>query len=300
MTEGTIFDIQRYSIHDGPGIRTTVFLKGCPLNCWWCHNPESQRYGPQLVFWKDRCIGCGDCERICPEHAVSAAGILHEIDRGKCSCCGSCAKACPAVALEMIGRTVTVEYVMKEIEKDLIFYDQSGGGVTFSGGEPLMQPEFLKSLLKECRARDIHTAVDTSGYASWDVLSGLYGFTGLFLYDIKHMDDNVHTKVTGVSNRIILENLERLAKMHSRIIVRVPLVPGINDDRANITKTARFISSIGLREVNVLPYHRTGMDKYARLGREYRLTDTREPSEEMTGRIAEVFGKYGLNVKIGG
>jgi pyruvate formate lyase activating enzyme len=300
MTEGTIFDIQRYSIHDGPGIRTTVFLKGCPLNCWWCHNPESQRYGPLLVFWKDRCIGCGDCERICPEHAVSVAGILHEIDREKCRCCGSCAKACPAAALEMIGRTVTVEYVMKEIEKDLIFYDQSGGGVTFSGGEPLMQPEFLKSLLKECRARDIHTAVDTSGYASWDVLSGLYGFTGLFLYDIKHMDDNVHTKVTGVSNRIILENLERLAKVHSRIIVRVPLVPSINDDRANITKTARFISSIGLREVNVLPYHRTGMDKYARLGKEYRLTDTREPSEEMTGRVAEVFSKYGLNVKIGG
>ena len=213
MASGTIFNIQRYSIHDGPGIRTTVFLKGCPLSCWWCHNPESQKYGVQLVLWKERCIGCGGCNSVCPEGAISGGGFPPVIDSEKCSGCGLCAEECPAVALEMVGKTVSSDYVMKEIEKDLIFYDQSGGGVTFSGGEPLMQPEFLAELLEKCKARDIHTAVDTCGYANWEVLS-IAGLTDLFLYDIKHMDDLVHTRTVGVSNRIILENLAKLARVH--------------------------------------------------------------------------------------
>jgi len=300
MTAGTIFNIQRYSIHDGPGIRTTVFLKGCPLSCWWCHNPESQRHGAQLVVWKERCIGCGGCKRVCPEGAISVEGFPPVIDSEKCSGCGRCAEACPAAALEMVGKTVSSEYVMREIEKDLIFYDQSGGGVTFSGGEPLMQPEFLAELLEKCKAGDIHTAVDTCGYANWEVLAGIAGITDLFLYDIKHMDDLVHIRTVGVSNRIILENLRKLAKVHSNIIIRFPLVPGINDDRANIEKTAQFVSSIGVREVNILPYHNTGMDKYARLGRNYRLTDTREPSKELTDSACGIFSEYGINVKIGG
>lgn len=300
MASGTIFNIQRYSIHDGPGIRTTVFLKGCPLSCWWCHNPESQKYGVQLVLWKERCIGCGGCNSVCPEGAISGGGFPPVIDSEKCSGCGLCAEECPAVALEMVGKTVSSDYVMKEIEKDLIFYDQSGGGVTFSGGEPLMQPEFLAEILEKCKARDIHTAVDTCGYANWEVLSGIAGLTDLFLYDIKHMDDLVHTRTVGVSNRIILENLGKLARVHSNIIIRFPLVPGINDDRANIEKTAQFISRVGIREVNILPYHNTGMDKYARLGRNYRLTDTREPSKELTDKACEIFSEYGINVKIGG
>ncbi|MDD2573750.1 MAG: trans-4-hydroxy-L-proline dehydratase activase [Bacillota bacterium] len=300
MATGTIFNIQKYSIHDGPGIRTTVFLKGCPLSCWWCHNPESQRYGPQLVLWKERCIGCGDCTKACPEDAILPENTPPIIDEDKCSCCGACARVCPATALEIIGKAVTSEYVMKEIEKDLIFYDQSGGGVAFSGGEPLMQPEFLKSLLKECKKRDIHTVVDTSGYANWEILSAVSGITDLFLYDIKHMDDAVHTKTVGVSNRVILENLRKLAWIHNNINIRIPLVPGINDDQTNIHETAQFISSINIKDVNILPYHRTGIDKYGRLGREYRVADVREPSKEYVESIGKVFVGYGLSVKIGG
>jgi pyruvate formate lyase activating enzyme len=300
METGTIFNIQRYSIHDGPGIRTTVFFKGCPLGCWWCHNPESQKYGPQLIFRENRCIGCGDCIQACPNNAVAIREFLPDTDGDKCSCCGACAGACPAGAREIIGNTVTTGYLMNEIEKDLVFYDQSGGGVTFSGGEPLMQHEFLAKLLIECRDKDIHTAVDTSGYTNWEVLSALAGVTDLFLYDIKHLDDTMHTKTVGVSNRVILENLKKLAKVHNNINVRVPLVPGINDDDGNVLGTAKFISSLNIRDVNILPYHNTGMDKYGRLGREYRLTDTREPTRELTAKVEEVFTGCGLNVKIGG
>ena len=189
MAEGTIFNVQRYSIHDGPGIRTTVFLKGCPLSCWWCHNPESQRFGPQLVLWKDRCIGCGDCVRVCPEQAISAGGFPPVIEGEKCRGCGNCARVCPAAALEMIGKTVTCEYVMKEIDKDLIFYDQSGGGVTFSGGEPLMQPEFLAYL--KCKTRDIHTTVDFRLRQLGDIRDIRHDRP--VSYDIKHMDV-LHTK----------------------------------------------------------------------------------------------------------
>lgn len=290
MVTGTIFNIQKYSIHDGPGIRTTVFLKGCPLHCWWCHNPESQNYGPQLIFREDRCIGCGTCVKVCPNHT----------QKDKCDCCGACARACPTCAREVIGSTVTAEYVLKEIEKDIIFYDQSGGGVTFSGGEPLVQPNFLQEMLKECKARDIHTAIDTSGYANWEVLSRMVDSTDLFLYDIKHMDDTIHTKTVGVSNRIILGNLEKLSKIHSNIIIRIPIIPGINDDQQNIVSTAKYISSISISRANILPYHKTGMDKYDRLDRKYRLVGTVEPSKESVERVGRIFTEHGLNVKIGG
>ncbi len=300
LSKGMVFNIQKYSIHDGPGIRTTVFLKGCPLNCWWCHNPESQEYNREIVFWEDRCIGCGDCEKACKSGAITAGEKGPEIDKTDCILCGRCTDACPAGALETIGKIMSAEDVMREIEKDFIFYEESGGGVTFSGGEPLVQDEFLYELLSDCRKKDIHTALDTSGYAPRKALLKVREKVDLFLYDIKHMDDSKHQRYTGVSNRIILENLKVLAQSGSSIIVRFPVIPGINDDEENISKTGKFIASLNLKDISLLPYHNTGTDKFGKLGRIYKLPDILPPPGEKMLSIKEKLKKMGLNVKIGG
>jgi len=300
MTTGTVFNIQRYSIHDGPGIRTTVFLKGCPLNCWWCQNPESQLSGQEMIFWGDRCIGCGACSTICPSGAIKIKNGIPVTEKEKCILCGKCIEKCPAIAREMIGEKLTTEEVIKEVEKDLVFYEESGGGVTFSGGEPLGQSEFLESLLNGCREKKIHIAVDTSGYISWEILNKISSKVDLFLYDLKLMDNERHKKYTGVSNEIILENLKKLSSVHNNIFIRFPIIPGINDDYQNIRKMGEFLSSLEIAQVNLLSYHHIGIDKYRRSGMTYKLADIRPPSEEKLSEISVILRKFNLNVKLRG
>ena len=300
MTTGIIFNIQRYSIHDGPGIRTTVFLKGCPLNCWWCQNPESQLSGQEMVFWEDRCIGCGVCSLNCPSGAIQMENKKPVTDKNKCNLCGECSRICPTQAREMIGEKLTAEEIIKEVEKDLVFYEESGGGVTFSGGEPLGQSEFLESLLICCQKKKIHTAVDTSGYISWEILNKIHSKVNLFLYDLKIMNSKRHKKYTGVSNELILENLKKLSSVHNNIFVRFPVIPGINDDYQNIKEMGEFLSSLKVTQVNLLPYHYIGVDKYGRLGRTYKLVTTQPPSEEKLSEVSAILRKFNLNVKLRG
>jgi len=300
VSTGTVFNIQRYSIHDGPGIRTTIFLKGCPLNCWWCQNPESQLTEQETVFREDRCIGCGACSTICPSHVIQIKNGLPVTEKEKCILCGKCIEKCPALAREMIGEKLTTEEVIKEIEKDLIFYEESGGGVTFSGGEPLGQSEFLESLLNGCREKNIHTAVDTSGYISWGILKKIIPQVNLFLYDLKIMDSERHKKYTGISNEVILENLKKLSSVHHNIFVRFPVIPGINDDSQNIKEMGGFLSSLKIAQVNLLPYHYIGIDKYRRLGRTYHLTAAQPPSKEKLFEISGILKKFNLKVKLRG
>lgn len=248
---GTVFNIQRFSIHDGPGIRTTVFLKGCPLRCDWCHNPEGIDPEPHIATFRDRCTDCGFCREIC--------------DGKNCISCGKCVSVCPSGARKRIGERITVDEVMKIVRKDRIYFDESGGGATFSGGEPLYQPEFLLDMLKSCRREDIHTAVETSGFAPWTVLETICPFVDLFLYDIKSMDDEVHRRHTGRSHGLILDNLRKLGKLHGNIIVRMPIIPGVNDSseqRGGVGEFARTIE--GVRDVQELPYHELGRHKAIR------------------------------------
>ena len=295
MDRGIIFDIQKYSIHDGPGIRTTIFFKGCPLNCWWCHNPESQSFSKEVLFWEDRCIGCGDCLKACP------TGATQNEDNNKCILCGSCIKACCTGAREMVGREVSTLEVIKEIEKDLIFYDQSGGGVTFSGGEAVSQIDFLKSLLKGCKDREIHTTLDTTGFCDREHLFQIKDLVDLFLYDLKIMDDYKHLKYTGVSNNRILQNLRQLSLSHDNIIIRIPIIPDVNDDDNNIDAIGKFIKSLRkVIEVNILPYHNTGMDKYKRLNIENLLSGAMPPSKEKMEHIKKRLEGFGLQVQVGG
>lgn len=301
MTKGQIFNIQKYSIHDGPGIRTTVFLKGCPLSCIWCHNPESQSPEQQLLLYDKRCIGCGKCLEACQHGAIYLKDGKMLFDRDKCISCGDCAGVCFPKAREMAGELVDTDHVMKQIEKDRIFYEESGGGVTFSGGEPLMQPDFLLELLKCCKAADIHTAVDTCGYASPEVLTATSNYTDLYLYDLKLMDDEKHIKYTGVSNELILGNLQLLSKLGKRIFIRLPFMPGINDDEANIKATAEIIrTTAGVEQVNLLPYHNIAADKYNRLGKPHSLMEIKVPAQEDIELIAGKYMSYGIKVKIGG
>jgi len=301
LITGIVFDIEKFSIHDGPGIRTTVFFKGCPLSCWWCHNPEGQALAPELVFWENRCIRCGACQAICAQDAISWDDNRISTDAARCTLCGDCVEVCYADARQIAGREMTVAQVMAEVERDIAFYDQSGGGVTFSGGEPLFQPDFLLALLQACKAKGIHTAVDTCGFAPWETLDGIRGYVDLFLYDLKLMDDARHREFTGVSNKLILKNLRRLSALGHRIFLRVPIIPGINDDDENIRQTGALAAALPhLERVDILPYHHTAVDKYKRLNKVYSLPEARPPSDKRIAEIAGILREFGLQVKIGG
>jgi pyruvate formate lyase activating enzyme len=300
IRKGIVFDIKRYATDDGPGIRTTIFFKGCPLRCWWCHNPEGQVAKPELMYKNRRCINCGECAGSCPTKAINYTANKVHINRELCTLCGECAQNCPSEALTVTGKEISVKDLVKEVEKDALFYAESNGGITLSGGEPLLQIDFLVALLEECKERNIHTAVDTCGYAPHKAFDRISDRTDLFLYDIKTMNDKKHKKYTGVSNKLIHENLKRLAENERNIEVRFPIIPNINDDGDNIMRTAEFLLSCGVKQVSLLPYHRAGTEKYKSLNRAYKLKRIQSPSNEDLGMVKEKLETFGLKVKIGG
>ncbi len=299
---GFVFNIQRYSVHDGPGIRTTVFFKGCPLRCAWCHNPEGIAPKTEIMLVETRCIACGECRKACV-HALGAPGEGPlPLRMARCDLCGACCEACPADARRTVGKEMTVDQVMDCVLQDCIFFEESGGGVTFSGGEPLMQPKFLYELLSACRSQGLHTAVDTCGMAAKDDLLAIAPLTHLFLYDVKLMEDAPHRRYTGASNEHILQNLRALAQVHTNIWVRVPLVPGVNDQTSALAEVAKMVSALpSVRQVNVLPYHATGAKKTKRLGQTGGSRSMfQPPSATELAEAVKVFEHAGLAARIGG
>ena len=302
--KGIIFDIKRFSIHDGPGIRTTVFFKGCPLHCLWCHNPEGIDSRLELMPHPGRCAeDCFDCLQACPDGPLSKTNGRVTVDRARCDekSCLRCADACLYDALSVVGRRVSVAELIGEIEKDRVFYEQSGGGVTFSGGEPLEQHRFLETLLDELRGRLYRTAVDTSGLASFHVLEKIARKTDLILYDLKIMDEIKHEEYTGVSNGIILDNLKKLSGVGREIWIRLPLISGVNDDDDNIRRMAEFLRALkNIHRVSILPYHKGGCEKYKNLGKESEFREFDPPSPSRLTEVEGILAKSGLPVKRGG
>lgn len=300
LKTSTIINIQKYSIHDGPGIRTTIFFKGCPLSCWWCHNPESQNPRQEIMFFEERCTGCGLCAKKCPQKAIIIEKGYPVVDEHKCSLCRKCTDFCPNNARQYVGKEVTVSELMKEVMKDEVFYEESGGGVTFSGGEPLIHIDFLNEVLKKCKEKGVHTAVDTSGCVPWESFEKIFDKVDLFLYDIKHMDNEKHIKYIGSENTNILENLKMLSDRGCKIFVRMPIIAGVNDDEDHIADAIKFLSKLKVEQVNLLPYHKMGMDKYKRLKKTYMLSGSEMPSDKVMEEILNKFKKAGIKVKLGG
>lgn len=303
MVKGTIFDIQSYSLHDGPGIRTTVFLKGCPLACVWCQNPESQHHQPEILFYAERCSGCGQCITACTKQAIWMADGKSHTRRDLCEGCGKCADTCLNAARILSGSIWSAEDIVTEVKKDEAFYRRSGGGITLSGGEPLAQPEFSTAILSLCKRAGLHTAIETTGMARWGTLKQVLEYVDLLLYDLKHMDSSSHKKCTGIKNDLILENLKQIQRNYSiPIVARIPIIPGFNADLKNIENTARFIvNEIGPdTKVNILAYHRLGETKYSRLEREQSGVNITPPTAEQMAIIQKTIEGLGLIVSIGG
>jgi pyruvate formate lyase activating enzyme len=301
MTTGMIFDIKRFSIHDGPGIRSTVFFKGCPLRCAWCHNPESQSFQPELIFRPERCLACGDCLEVCPHGAPRLIdGVIHQ-DWSLCQQEGACTEVCMPGARELIGREVQAEEVIEEILRDRVFFEESGGGVTFSGGEPLSQPDFLETCLRLSKEAGLHTALDTCGEAPWEDLQRQLPYLDLVLYDLKAIYVDLHQQTTGVSNTGILENFFHLVDSGVEIQVRRPVIPGVNDHESEIDRLAAVLGLLnGKIEIALLPYHALSTDKYTRLGRAGEVGEWETPSEELLGRISNQLSVQGFKVVIRG
>lgn len=285
--QGKILNIQRYCVHDGPGIRTTIFLKGCPLSCLWCSNPTTQNINNELGFEKSKCFGCGTCMEICPELAISFDKIP-VIDREKCTLCGKCTESCKGTALKILGESKTVEELVKAAESDMVFYRSTGGGVTLSGGEILMQAEFSRAVLAECQKRGLNTAIETSCFAPFEKLQTVAEYSDCIMADIKHLDSEIHKKITGVPNELILENIKKLTSLYPQTLIRIPLIPNLNTDNDHIIRLAKFVSELAMPKVELLPYHALGESKYATIGRKYSLTGSKLQPEHLQ-RIVELF-----------
>ncbi len=297
--KGIIFDIKRYSLHDGPGLRTTIFFKGCPLRCLWCHNPESQNLKPQIVWYENKCMGCLDCYNSCIERAIDITNGI-SIIKNRCTLCYECIKICPTGALKLIGKEYEEKRLLKEILKEEPFFED-GGGVTISGGEPFVQYNFLIELLKLLKKEQLHIALDTTGYVETDKLLESARYVSLFLYDLKIMNPEQHKKYTGVDNTLILNNLLALDDNNAKIAIRIPIIPTINDDKKNLTSTLEFLSKLkNIETIDLLPFHNMMMDKYRRLKSPFLLKNIKKPSKERMEELSTFFKSHGFKVNVGG
>ncbi len=294
MLKGTVFDIQRFSVHDGPGIRTTVFMKGCPLRCMWCHNPEGLKKTKQIQYFSEKCIGCRKCVEICNCHTILNGE--HLINRNECTLCGKCVDNCPTQALTICGFELTPDEVLKIVIKDKNFYGVDGG-VTFSGGEAMLQAEFVVETMKLCKVVGVHTTMDTCGYAKWELIENTFPYCDLYLYDIKAFNEENHIHATGVSNNIILENLEKLDRQNKPIWIRIPVIDGVNSTQEEMTDIANFIKPLqNIKKVTLMPYHTLGKSKYETLGFDYNYNNTKLIENDTLSRYKQIFINNGINV----
>ena len=296
---GVLLDTKRFAVHDGPGIRTAFFTKGCPLKCIWCHNPESTGGAPQMGHYANLCRNCGSCDRICPAGAQQSSSGGHVFNVAICRACGKCEEICPGSAMKLYGKTVTVEEALALALEDRDFYEESGGGITVSGGEPLIQKEFTLALLKVVRDEKIHTALDTCAFVPRSALEEALDVTDMFLVDFKHADAEAHRRLTGQPNELIKSNLTFLSEKGAKIEIRIPFVPGCNDSDENMEQTGAFLGKLNITAVKLLPYHVLARNKYAALRMPDTMPDAESPSEEKISRAAEILKSYGLNARSG-
>lgn len=290
-----LMDIKRFAVHDGPGIRTTFFLKGCSLHCIWCHNPEGISGRPQMAYYPHKCIGCGECAAACPAQAQRFADGKHVYEREKCISCGKCEEACLGEAMHLFGRRTDPEEILPIAREDRLFYEQSGGGVTFSGGEPLLQADFCAATAKRLKEEGISTAIDTCGCVPFEAFDKVLPYTEIFLFDVKHIDSDKHRELTGQGNERILSNLRRLSDLGARIEIRMPLVPGCNDSPDVVRRIGAFLGNLNIEKMRVLPYHSMARSKYAALGMTDTMPDVPSPDDEHLNAVVDILRGCGVN-----